>query len=306
MATILATMLHRLYAGIVRGPSIYARPGRQRIDLLDFRHFAGTEPANAMATLLNETRRVEFPARVKAFEPPMLPEDQWSPEQKAARDAHRRQTNLLQRLRDIAEDARDFQNDHGESALFVGFPLLWLPRADLLKSGAGREARVLAPLAFVPASLEVRRGGRPGAVISSLREGADLLIPNPALAAWIEQQTGQNTDELFADHEGAGPWREVSEIIAWIRQTLDLSAAQFGDFGSATPLEPLKEVKELPLEPSLLPNALLGLFPMANLGLLRDTRWMMENEDALTGPVRIFLKPGLSRRRHPSQVNCGR
>ena len=291
MATILATMLHRLYAGIVRGPSIYARPGRQRIDLLDFRHFAGTEPANAIATLMNETRRVEFPARVKGFDPPMLPEDHWSSEQKAARDAHRRQTNLLQRLREIAEDARDFQNDHGESALFVGFPLLWLPRADLLKSGAGREARVLAPLAFVPASLEVRRGGRPGAVISCLGEGADLLIPNPALAAWIEQQTGQSADELFADHEGAGPWREVSEIIAWIRQTLDLSEAQFEDFGSATPLMPLKEMKELPPEPALLPSALLGLFPRANLGLLRDTRWMMENEDALTGPVRIFLKP---------------
>ena len=79
------------------------------------------------------------------------------------------------------------------------------------------------------------------------------------------------------------------EIIACIRHTLDLSEAQLGEFTSATTLVSLKKVKELLPEPALVSSALLGLFPIANLGILRDTRWMMENEDALTDPVRIFL-----------------
>jgi hypothetical protein len=291
MASILATMLQRLYAGILRGPSIYARPGRQRIDWMDFRNFSGTDPGSSIATLLGESRQIEIPAKVKEFDIPEAPESEWSTEQKAAREAHRRQLALLQQLRDIAEDARDFQNDHGESALFVGFPLLWLPRADLLKGNSGREARVLAPLAFVPISLEVRRGGRPGASIKCLGEGADLLIPNPALGAWIEQQTGQTSDDLFADREGTDPWRELVEIVGWVRKALDLTEAQIGEFSASTPIVPLKDVKTLPEEPTLVASALLGLFPIANLGLLRDTRWMMDNEEALSGPVRIFLKP---------------
>ena len=306
MGTILSTMLQRLYTGILRGPSIYARPGRQRIDWLDFRRFGGTDPKMAIATLLSDAKGLEFPARVKEFEAPSTPETEWSLEDRASRDAHRRQVNLLQRLRDIAEDARDFQNDHGESALFVGFPLLWLPRADLLKGGTGKEARVLAPLAFIPVSLEVRRGGRPGAVLSCLGEGADLVIPNPALVAWIEKQTGKVPEEIFADQEGEDPWRELSEMITWIRNTLDLTTEQIGDFTRETPLVDFKEVKELPSEPTLVPSALLGLFPIANLGLLRDTRWMIENEGSLAGPASIFLKPeALIVNSEPSDINLG-
>jgi hypothetical protein len=96
----------------------------------------------------------------------------------------------------------------------------------------------------------------------------------------------------------------VSEIIAWIRQTLDLSEAQLGEFTSATPLVPLRKVKELPPEPALVSSALLGLFPIANLGFFRDRRWMMENEDALTGPVRIFLKPAAIAKTTSNQAKC--
>lgn len=284
-------MLQRLYAGILRGPSIYARTGRQRLDWMDFRHFGGTNPNNGISVLLDTARTVEFAARVPDFEEPDDPDAELSPEEKSARDAYRRQMGLLQRLREIAQEAKDFQNDHGESALFVGFPLLWIPKADLSREGGGKETRILAPISFVPIALEVRRGGRPGASIKCLGEGADLLIPNPALAAWIEQQTGRTTEELFNDEEGSNPWRELEEIIAFVRQALDLSIAQLPAFQEETLLEPLPEKSEFSREPALIPSAMLGLFPIANLGLLRDTRWMIDNENALQGPIRTFLKP---------------
>ena len=62
---ILHAMLQRLYASLVHGPSMNARPhrSRQRCDLTDLRCFQGADPATAIATLL-ESGRLEFPAKV--------------------------------------------------------------------------------------------------------------------------------------------------------------------------------------------------------------------------------------------------
>jgi hypothetical protein len=125
---ILQTMLQRLYASLTSGPGLNARPhgSRQRIDFLELKHLLGTDPASgALAQLLaNPGKSIEFPAKVPFFKKPDYPESEWSDEQKAAKNASERQTRILNKVREITADASDYYNDHGEHALFVGFPLL--------------------------------------------------------------------------------------------------------------------------------------------------------------------------------------
>ena len=67
--------------------------------------------------------------------------------------AEREALALLGKLRNVADDARTFEQDTGAHVLHVGFPLLQLPPGKLAgatKSGAHK--RVLAPVAFVPRS----------------------------------------------------------------------------------------------------------------------------------------------------------
>lgn len=69
------------------------------------------------------------------------------------------------------------------------------------------------------------------------------------------------------------------------------------------PLETLKLVaapksEESPDEPAIICSAVLGLFPMANQGLLRDTQAMLAGEGR-GGPVESFLKMGLSLETQP-------
>ena len=124
---ILRAMLQRLYASLTSGPGLNARPhhSRQRVDLTELRHLGGSaDPSTWLARLLAEPGKpVELPAKVPSFHRPERPESEWSAEQKNARHAHDRQSRLLEKLRDIAEDATDYYNDHGEQALFLGFPL---------------------------------------------------------------------------------------------------------------------------------------------------------------------------------------
>src|SRR4051794_22146164 len=110
---ILQTMLRRLYASLVHGPSMNARPhtSRQRVDLCALAALAGREVQGALAELLQKGS-IEFPAKVPRFEPPAYPEAEWSEEQKLARAGAERQRRLLEKLRGIAVDAQDYFNDH--------------------------------------------------------------------------------------------------------------------------------------------------------------------------------------------------
>jgi hypothetical protein len=60
-------------------------------------------------------------------------------------------------------------------------------------------------------------------------------------------------------------------------------------FDRNTLLRPVPRTDSLGDEPELLPSAVLGVFPLTNPGLLRDTRWMIENEPKLGAPVSSFL-----------------
>lgn len=285
---ILRAMLQRLYAALTSGPGLNARPhrSRQRVDVTELRHLQSVDPAALLAKLLESgSKGMELPARVPTFRWPEYPESEWSDTQKSARDAHNRQSRLLDKLRDIAEDATDYYNDHGEQALFIGFPLVSLPPTN--DRQGTKTTRVLAPAVLVPVNLRVRRGANPGVTIELSGDGADLVQPNPALLAWIEQQTGTSTETLFNDESGEESWREIAEVLALAAKAIGLKEPAV--FDADTQLQPVSRTESLPDQPALLPCAVLGLFPLVNPGLLRDTKWMMEDEAALQNPVKAFL-----------------
>ncbi|MGV3756893.1 MAG: AAA domain-containing protein, partial [Verrucomicrobiota bacterium] len=284
---ILRTMLQRLYASLIAGPGLNARPhnSRQRVDLLELRHLQGTEPATALRDLLGG--KVEFPAKVKEFNWPSYPESEWSEEQHNSRTSADKQAKVLGKLRDIAEDATEYYNDHGDQALFVGFPLLSIP---VTQDRQGfKSSRILAPIAFVPVTLSVRRGISPGVTMTVTGEGADRVIPNPGLLAWIEQQTGQSTEGLFADESGENPWQEIAETIALAAKAAGIEVPPV--FDEKTVLQAVPRTDALPTKAEILPCAIIGLFPLVNPGLLRDTKWMQEQEPTLVNPVQAFLSP---------------
>jgi len=283
---ILKTMLDRLHASLTSGPSLNARPhnSRQRVDVMEFNHLKSIDPAKLIASLLSGKGTIDLPAKVPVFVKPELPEEQWTDEQKKAKTLHDRQARVLNKLRDIAEDANDYYNDHGEQALFIGFPLVSIPsRSD---RGAATK-RVLAPALLLPINMRVRRGAGAGVTIELVGDGADLIQPNPGLLAWIEQQTGRNTDDLFADDSGEEPWKEIAEVLQRIEQAAGIDEPV--TFTAESLLSAAPRTEDLPNEPAVLPCAVLGLFPLTNPGLLRDTKWMMEKEAELNGPVKAFL-----------------
>lgn len=266
-----------------------ARPhrSRQRCDWADLACLQGTDAAGAMKTLL-EKRKIEFPAKVPPFTAPSYPEAEWSLEQKQSRDAWQKQTRLLKKLRDMADDALEYMNDHGESCLALGFPLISLPPAADEKSVRG-SSRVLAPLLLMPVNIQVRTASRAGVTLECVGEGADLLVANPALIAWLERQTGKSVGDIYLDDEASDPWREVDELLKQINALLDLPEP--AEFHADTRVEAVPLTEKLPKTATVLPSAVLGLFPLSNQSLLRDTRWMKENEAALQEPVSAFLNP---------------
>ena len=154
-------MLDRLHASLTSGPSLNARPhsSRQRMDVMELQHLKSVDPAKLIATLLSGNGTAEVAAKVPVFVKPELPEEQWSDEQRKAKALHDRQARVLSKLRDIAEDANDYYNDHGEQALFIGFPLVSIPsRSD---RGAATK-RILAPALLIPINMRVRRGAGAG------------------------------------------------------------------------------------------------------------------------------------------------
>lgn len=287
-SVILRSMLQRLFASLTKGPALNARPhnSRQRIDLMELRHMQGTDPAGILARLLAQPDKpIDFPAKVPVFQRPEKPESEWSNEQRSHRAAYDRQNRILGKLRDIAEDASDYYNDHGEHALFLGFPLVSIPATEDRLGNLSN--RILAPLVLVPVNVRVRRGAGPGISIEAAGSGADFVQPNPALLSWLEQQTGINTENLFADDAGEEPWREISDLIQLLVKGVELPPGT--EFTAETILQAVPRTDDLPKIAALLPCAILGLFPLVNPGLLRDTKWMMENEADLANPVRSFL-----------------
>ena len=403
---VLEKMLDRLFAGLLNGPSLNCRPAasRQRVDLAALRKLQDVGPEELLRQLLSDERHVKATGRVKAprrrggrraaaarvaavaeldalIDGPALPGEgvgdaggEDTAEAEDPRDPAERawdeQAALLQKLRVIADDARTYEQDTGVHALNIGFPLLSLPPGTFgaKQGGAPATRRVLAPVAFIPVTLALKHGAAPTIHLTCRGEGIDLVTPNTALLAWLEQQTGKATGELAAsDDNGQDPWREVAELTRAVCKRLGIDApdwlpalrapappAEPSELPPAEPTgpetgeDPVSE--ELPAvarelievepgdgepietgmepsegrptepagapeppagppvfappddfnlapapradgtgeEPTVLPSAVLGLFPTANQGLLRDLQAMIRGE-GLAGPVLSFI-----------------
>ena len=286
---ILQTMLQRLYASLASGPGLNARPhrSRQRLDLTELAQFQSTPVDGVLRQLLGPPPRpVDFDAAVPL--PPVAGDTERTPDQREAEAAWERQRRLLRKLRDIAQDAVDYHHDHGDHALFIGFPLLSVPIVG--ERPGSHTRRLLAPALLLPVHLQVRRGPRAGIRLEPAGDGSDLLIPNPALMAWIEQQTGDDTDDLFTDDSGEEPWREVAEVLALATRSLGMPNDDTAFDRDRAEIGPVPMASSLPTRPALIRGAVLGLFPSANPGLLRDTKWMIDHEAQLQAPVRGFLR----------------
>ncbi len=353
--SILVKMLDRLFAGLSSGPNLNCRPhsSRQRIDWTQFARLHDIAPNEALKQLLSGKQASQFQAQVdppKRIEKPAEstkgrsgsktkankkspPEDgpveneSLSPEEQKHCENWSAQQALLTKLRGLAEDAREYEQDTGVHVLHVGFPLLSLPPgvSGAFSSGTGGSKRLLAPIAFVSVSLEVRAGLHPIIAINGLNDGADFLVPNEALFAWLERQTGQkilpemspanvaptsneplseDLQTLTEDSSDTGPepssqdglnsipaaadsWVELNELVARVAKALHLPKLVITD-------QAFPELQTAPRTDNENPRAeivfaaVLGLFPMNKQGLLRDMQAMVD-EPSLTGPVQNFL-----------------
>jgi hypothetical protein len=273
-------MLERLYASLATGSSLNCRPhaSRQRVDLVQLSRLDGSRASGMLDALLGEAARVQLAV-------PRAAGDGLTPEQEEA-EALAREA-LLRKLATIVEDARTFEQDTGAHALHVGFPLLQLP-PDKAKGGR----RILAPLAFIPVRLTLKRGRVQAVELQGAGEGVDRVLPNMALLAWVEQQTGAQLPELFGDESGVEPWRELNALCEAVCRALQLPVP--APFAPGGPVPPTPRADEPAGQtPGVLPCAVLGLYPLSNQSLLRDLEAIAEENAAgvrAQGPLERFLR----------------
>ncbi len=324
---ILSKMLERLFAAIVSGPSLNCRPhnSRQRLDLVFLDRFRDLSPPEGLRAILSDAASATFTARVpppparvlkgRSFSrrsssaatdpalvepvhgapPSAVPAMELTPEESAAHRAWLEQQAILTKLRVLVDDARTYEADTGVYVLNLGFPLLSLPPGIVIGRQPGSR-RVLAPIAFIPVSVTVRAGAAATVEIACKADEIDRVAPNEALLAWLEQQVGKRGTPLFADEEGANPWKEITSIVSHVAAALGTTVpAAFShvEMPERTELLPAPRADEAGDRPAILSSAVLGLFPLSNQGLLNDTRAMIEIEPA-AGPVRSFLRADVS------------
>jgi hypothetical protein len=292
-------MLERLYAALTSGPSLNCRPqnSRQRIDLTSLGALSGPEPYQVLSALIDaKPVKLLAPLAGKRLEPePQLAaaadptkKRELTEAEKAERKAAEEQYSVLRKLATIADDAQSFEQETGAQVLFLGFPLLSLPPKSFERARSGATRRILAPIAFVPVTLVVKKGRAPAVEIQACGEGLDRVMPNTALLAWVEQQTGAKLRDLFADEEGAQPWREINELVVAVARALELAPPTSLESGAAI-APTLRSDDEEAKQPTILLNAVLGLFPLSNQSLVRDMEALAEGAPA-EGPIESFLK----------------
>jgi hypothetical protein len=299
-------MLERLYAALASGPSLNCRPhnSRQRVDLATLSRLDGTQPHTVLAGLLGDKGTARLAVKPPAPSAPLTASSQPTAEPEAQEDtagedtpgrtttrAEEEQQALLRKLATIVEDARTFEQDTGAHVLHVGFPLLHLPPGPKDKRGFGTR-RILAPIAFIPVSITLKKGRAPSVELAGAEEGVDRVAPNTALLAWIEQQTGHRFGELFADEEGAAPWRELNELVAAVAKALELPTP--APFAADTPLSPVpRSEEESAAQAAILPSAVIGLYPLSNQSLVDDMKALVDGEP-VSGPLESFLRADVS------------
>lgn len=278
-------MLDRLYSAIMSGPSLSCKPhsSRQRVDFAALARL-GARPVNELlAELLTEKGYVKIvPSHA---EPPTnwIGNPTLDETQNAAVRAWEDQEALIRKLKVIADDATTYAQDTGAHVLNIGFPIVSFPPKE---SGDRVLKRVLAPVLFVPVELEVKSGRAQSIILKCSEGGIDRVVPNAALLAWIEKQTGIRITDVFADEEGSDPWREIREVLAAVLNALEMPSY---DINPETPLRSIPKVDSEEMDkPALLPAAVLGLFPLSNQGLIQDTEALLE-APSVEGPISSFI-----------------
>jgi hypothetical protein len=273
---ILEKMLERLYAGLANGPLMNCRPhaSRQRIDLRELARLEGPDPSQLLSLLLGKEQSAKYVFR------------------KDSSGAHDGSQAIWNKLRAIADDARTYEQDTGVQALYVGFPLLQLPPDSRNSAARGRfgTKRILAPVAFVPVQLSVKATRPLSLMLETAGDGVDLVVPNAALLAWVQQVTGKKIGAVDGDEEGKEPWREINDLVAAVCAALELAVPDAGLETSSLSPTPRAD-DERGKQAGIVASAVLGLFPAANQGLLNDLEALVEGE-AIQEPLRSFLKVG--------------
>jgi AAA domain/REase_MTES_1575/Protein of unknown function (DUF4011) len=313
---LLTKLLDRLMAGLLNGPALNCRPhnSRQRVDLTAFSAFKDVSSTDIFRSLIGQEQKIKVVGRVpstgssssrfarkKPVEAAEKPVDE-------ASKAFTQQSALINKLRVIADDARTYTLDTGVHVLSVGFPLLALPPGAM---GAEISRRVLAPIAFIPVTLDVVRSPTPSAIFECYGEGMDRVVPNSALFAWLSQLMGKpDLAKQFSDEAGTQPLREIVRLCKAACEALEIKLPEFvtsivdevatPDATSADVVLPtgfelvnaprgddMKDARQL------ICSAVVGLFPMANQGLIEDMKSMKAGEP-LKGPAEAFVKLGAS------------
>jgi len=304
----LAKMLERLYASLTAGPALNCRPhsSRQRVDLAVLSKLDGSSPGQILAGLLGPSGSVRLTARIPA--PPPDEDESASPEARDELRAQRKrwdeQQALLTKLRTIAEDALTFEQDTGAHVLHVGLPLLRVP-LELARAKSGTR-QLLAPLAFIPVRLVIKKGRSTTVELSCAGEGIDRVEPNAALFAWLERNTRTKLrEELFDDPTGEQPWKEIDEIVAAVAKALELSPPSPFTPDSDWAATPRSDEARGP-DAVVLPSAVLGLYPLANQSLVHDMEALCEGGE-LQGPIEGFLRAdaGVVSKESPAPPSAG-
>ncbi len=211
------------------------------------------------------------------------PDDGGRAELAAARRRWRTQERVLKQARIIAEDARTRLDDTGVHALYLGYALLDVPPAPGRRGG-----RLLAPIAMLPLRLDVRAGRHP-AIVVSLLDGADRVVPNPALVAWIEQEIGAAITVPEPD-EDPGAIAEIDALVAAVCDALELPRPERApDAPLPVHAVPRTDDRDTPAAGAVLSGAVLGLYPMAADATLRDLRGLRDGT-LPAGPAAAFTR----------------
>lgn len=64
------------------------------------------------------------------------------------------------------------------------------------------------------------------------------MVANFPLLAWLEQQTGRDTSELFTDEEGTHPYQEINGIVKLLAESLQVPVPP--EFKGESNLEPVR------------------------------------------------------------------
>jgi precorrin-3B methylase len=155
----------------------------------------------------------------------------------------------------------------------------------------------MAPVAFIAVNISVRHGTNGSVTLEARNDNSELVLPNIAALTWLSRLSGVALKEIDEDSAGKHPWDELAQTTAEVCRMVNIPVPEVFATGMAMSegleLEPAPRADEDGEQAKIVPAAVLGLYPMANQGLIRDTQALIDGE-AYSGPIESFLKVDVS------------